>query len=79
MLFSAEMEMGVQPLEAIMARLTLKNADLVKASTEMLTHKMVKKGRLGRRLTLNVQLKILNALNNVKPDEHFVLSDIFNY
>ena len=76
---SESMELGVQPLEEVMIRMGLKNDDLVKASVEMLTHKMVKKGRHGRRLTLNVKQKILNALNTAKPDGHFAMKDIFNY
>lgn len=62
-----EME-STQPLEALMIRLGLSNADLVKASTEQLTFKMVQKGRTGRRLTRNVQEKILRALLTVRPD-----------
>lgn len=46
----------------------LTNADLVKASTQQLTFKMVQKGRKGRPLTPNVQKKILNALLRAKPD-----------
>ena len=60
---SDEMEKGTQPLEEVMIRLNLKNSDLVEKSTEQLTHKMVAKGRSGRRLTLNAQMKILKALN----------------
>ena len=75
----SEMELGTQPLEEIMARLGLSNADIVNASTEQLTHKMVHKARKGRRLTLNVQSKILRALDAVKPEAHFTLKDLFNY
>jgi hypothetical protein len=74
-----DMEKGTQPLEEILTRLGLSNDDLVKASTEMLTHKMVQKGRKGRRLTPNVQHKILNALNTLRPNDNFTLKDLFNY
>lgn len=72
-------EMGPQPLDAILDRLGLKNTDLVGVSTEQLTHKMVQKGRRGRRLTMNVQTKILNALNRLSPEKRYVLAELFNY
>jgi len=73
------MELGVQPLDEILTRLGLINDDLTKASTEQLTHKMVHKGRKGRRLTLNAQSKILRALNAAKPGMNYTLKDLFNY
>ena len=75
----AEMDMGTQPLDAIMTQLGLSNDDLAHASTEQLTHKMVQKGRKGRRLTLNAQLKIKRALNTAKPGENSTLEKLFNY
>ena len=72
-------ELGIQPLDEVLARLGLSNADLVRASAEQLTHKMVQKGRKGRRLTLNVQMKILKALNPLDPDLKYTLKQIFNY
>ncbi len=69
--------MEAPPLDALMARLELSNADLVRASTEQLTFKMVQKGRKGRKLTLNVQHKILSALRTLRPDEKLGLKDIF--
>ena len=60
-----------------MTRLELTNADLVKASTQQLTFKMVQKGRQGKPLTLNVQQKILAALQAVRPSENLTLKDIF--
>ncbi len=74
-----EMELGAQPLDEIMTKLGLSNADVVKASTEQLTHKMVAKGRKGRRLTMNVQSKILRALNAVNTENQFTLAQLFNY
>lgn len=74
-----EMEKGVQPLDGIMTGLNLKNSDLVEKSTEQLTHKMVAKGRKGRRLTVNAQYKILNALNACHSSKKFTLPDLFNY
>lgn len=74
-----EMEKGTQPLDQILTRLNLKNSDLVEKSTEQLSHKVVAKGRKGRRLTLNAQMKILKALNAAQTAEKFSIADLFNY
>ena len=74
-----EMEKGIQPLDALLTRLNLKNSHLVEASMEQLSHKVVAKGRKGRRLTLNAQMKILNALNGSQTEKKFALKEIFNY
>jgi len=73
------MEMGLQPLDAVLEELGLKNSDLVKASREQLSHKMAAKGRKGRRLTLNVRMKIVRALNKCQFDQTFAIKDLFNY
>lgn len=73
-----ERELGIQPLDQIMKERGLKNHDLVAASSEGLTHKQVKKGRTGRRLTRNVQDKILAALC-VCTKESFDLKALFTY
>jgi hypothetical protein len=73
------LEHGTQPLDAVLNQLGLKNADLVAASTEFLTHKQVNKARRGRRLTVNVQLKILNALNKKSGAKQFRREDLFTY
>lgn len=75
----SEMELGAQPLDEIMTRLGITNDELTSASTEQLSHKMVNKGRKGRRLTLNIQTKILRAINTAKPGNNFTLKDLFNY
>lgn len=75
---SSPFDFGPQPLGDILDKHQLKSTDLVRVSTEQLNHKMVQKGRKGRRLTLNVQTKILNALNKV-ADEQYQLKDLFNY
>lgn len=74
-----EMELGIQPLDKIMTDLKLSNHDLVAASTEQLSHKVVQKGRKGRRLTLNAQHKILNAIVKLKPEAKLTLQKLFNY
>jgi len=73
------MEKGVQPLDALLSELDLKNNSLVECSREQLTHRMVAKGRKGRRLTLNSQTKILKALNGVQAEKVYVFRDLFNY
>jgi hypothetical protein len=73
-----ERNLGPQPLAQIMARYELKAHDLVQASTEQLTHKMVARACKGRRLTPNVQAKVLRALN-AATGGHYTLTDLFNY
>jgi hypothetical protein len=73
-----EMDLGVQPLDAIMEEKGLKNHDLVAASKDGLTHKQVQKGRKGRRLTRNIQDKIAVALSAAAGTEYPV-RQLFNY
>jgi len=73
-----ERNLGEQPLARLMAARALKPHDLVKASTESITHKMVARAMKGRRLTLHVQEKILRAFNAAAGEE-LVLSDLFSY
>jgi len=72
-------DFGIQPLDAVMTSYGLSNADLVAASTQQLTFKMVQKGRKGRHLTPNVQKKIIEALRKARPDADFELARLFNY
>jgi hypothetical protein len=72
-------DLGTQPLDALMTKLKLSNHDLVAASTEQLSHKMVQKGRKGRRLTAKAKNKILAALHAACPDRQFAHRDLFNY
>ena len=73
-----ELDLGPQPIAAILAKYNLKPHDLVAASTQQLTHKMVSRAAKGRRLTINTQTKVLNALNTA-TGKNFFLRDIFNY
>ncbi len=68
-----------QPLDLLMTKLGLTNANLVDASTEQLSFKMVQKGRKGKRLTPNIQEKILNALMKLKPDLKIRRRELFHY
>lgn len=71
--------MRAESLDDLMTRLGIANKDLVSASTEQLTFKMVQKGRRGERLTRKVQEKILAALLTLKPDLKIQLRDLFRY
>lgn len=73
-----ERNLGEQPLAAIMQELHLKPHDLVAASTDQITHKMVSRAWKGRRLTPRVQDKILAALNRA-TSRNYALTDLFNY
>jgi len=56
-------DLGPQPLDVILDEIGLSNHQLVALSTEQLTHKQVQKARKGRRISVNIQRKILRALN----------------
>jgi hypothetical protein len=71
-------DLGEQPIASIMSREGLKSHDLVAASTEQITHKMIGRAVKGRRLTPNVQRKILCALNTAAK-KRYALKDLFNY
>ena len=75
---SIERDFGEQPLARVMAERGLKSHDLVAASTEQITHKMVARACKGRRLTPNVQVKILRALNAATGGS-YSLGELFNY
>ena len=72
--------MGLQPLDGILVKLSLSNHDLVAASGEQLTHKVVQKGRRGRPLTRRAQDKILRALTKAAgPETGFTRGQLFKY
>jgi hypothetical protein len=73
-----ERNMGEQPIKKLMMDNNLKPHDLVEASTEFITHKMVARACKGRKLTANIQSKVLRALNKATNKEHS-LGDLFNY
>lgn len=77
------MDMGVQPLDALMNGRGVSNHDLVAAAAGTgLTHKVVQKARKGRQLTARAQKKVLAACNaafktrELPPVE---MADLFNY
>ena len=53
------------------------NADLVEASTEQLTFKMVQKARKGKPVGINIQKKILAAFQSLSPDDRYTLEKLF--
>ena len=74
------MNVGVQPLDAIMTEKEIRNHDLVAAVPPgTITHKQVQKARKGRRLTTNMQEKVLAALNAYLVPESCEFKDVFNY
>lgn len=73
-----ERNLGPQPIALLMAEHSLKPQDLVKASTEQITHKMVARACKGRWLTARVRLKICNALNSA-TGRSYKVAELFNY
>lgn len=73
-----ERNLGEQPLKHIMLELDLKPHDLVAASTEQLTHRMVARAIKGRRLTAHIKIKVLNALNKA-AGKAYMLKELFDY
>jgi len=71
-------DFGEQPLCQIMTDLNLKAHALVEASAEQLTHKMVARAAKGRKLTPNVKMKIVRALNKL-TEKQYSVRDLFNY
>ena len=75
---TTEYDLGPQPVAKLMAEHGFKPNSLVSNSTEQLTHKMVSRAAKGRRLTPNIQRKVLNALNKAAGAQ-YLLKDLFNY
>lgn len=73
-----ERDLGEQPIARIMSDQGVRSRDLVEISTDHLTYKMVSRACKGRRLTPNVQSKILHALNAFTRKE-FSLEELFTY
>ena len=73
-----ERNLGAQPILSLLAAHGLKAQDLVAASTEGLTHKMVARAGKGRWLTPNTQHKVWRALN-LASGKSYRLDELFNY
>jgi hypothetical protein len=76
--FEIERNLGIQPIAKIMSDAGLKPHDLVSSSEKQITHKMITRACKGRRLTINTQIKVLNALNNA-TEKGYGLDELFNY
>lgn len=75
---TTEHNLGPQPIIELLEKHNLKSHDLVAASTEQITHKMVSRGCKGRKLSRRVQLKLVNALNTA-TEQNYTLKDCFTY
>lgn len=73
-----ERDLGPQPIGSVLEAHGLGAKELVAASSEQLTHKMVARACRGRRLTPNVQRKVLAALVAASGRE-FRLDELFTY
>ena len=73
-----ERDLGEQPIAGVLRAGGWSAHNVVAASTEQITHKMIARACKGRRLTPNVQGKILRALNTLAQREHRP-ADLFNY
>lgn len=71
-------EKGVQPLDALMREQGLDNHAVVRLAAGSLTHKMVQKGRTGRRLTAHIQRRILEVLRQA-TGRALEWDEVFNY
>ena len=75
---STDRNLGVQPIADVLDSLNLKPNDLVQASDEQLTHKMVARAVKGRRLTDRTRKKVIRALN-LASGRDFAATELFNY
>ena len=73
-----ERNFGPQPIADVMHELKLKAHDLVVASSEQLTHKMVARAVKGRRLTNNTKGIVQRAINQATGNT-YKLVQLFNY
>jgi hypothetical protein len=73
-----ERHFGPQPIADLMQELHLKPHDLVEASTEQLTHKMVARATKGRRLTSNSKGIVQRAMNQATGNV-YKQAQLFNY
>lgn len=76
-------DLGPQPIDALLREFEADNHEVVDASPEQLTHKQVQRARKGRRLTANMQAKILEAVRAYLAEKGVArkvgLGDLFNY
>ena len=73
-----EFNLGPQPIADLMQHFKLNSHDLVMASSEQLTHKMVARAAKGRRLTNNSKGIVQRAMNQATGNV-YKLTQLFNY
>ena len=73
-----ERDLGEQPLARLMAERGLRAADLVAASDEQITHRMVARAAKGRRLTARTMGKVHRAWNRAAASDD-ARNALFNY
>ncbi len=73
-----ERNLGEQPIAAVMQSHGLRAHDLVAASTQQITHKMISRACKGRRLTSNIKVKLRDALNKASG-EQYAINQLFTY
>ncbi len=78
MSLNKEKDLGEQEISRILLEHKLTSSDLVLASTESITYKMISRACKGRRLTPHVQVKVCNAVNKASG-KTFTVKDLFNY
>jgi hypothetical protein len=71
-------DLGPQPIDELLKKHRLTHHNLVAASPEQITHKMVTRACKGRKFSRCVQLKIRDALNTA-TEQAYTLSDLFTY
>lgn len=69
---------GPQPIVEVMRQYDLKPKDLVEASAEQLTHKMVARAMKGRQLTINSKGIVQRAMNRA-TSKVWTQKQLFNY
>ncbi len=75
---TVERNLGPQPIVRVLEQHALSATDLVEASKEQLTHKMVARAMKGRRLTANAMGKVVRALN-IASTGSYTHRDLFDY
>ena len=73
-----ERNLGEQPILRVMARHGVTAHDVVSASPEPMTHKMVARAGKGRWLTPHARIKVRNALNRA-VNGTYGLEELFTY
>lgn len=74
----SDRDLGAQPIADLMLQLQLKPHDLVTASPNQITHKMVARAMKGRRLTINSKGLIQKAFN-AATGKSWTQAQLFNY